>query len=169
VRIVVYGTPAWADRFWSKVDKSNADGCWLWIAAKDRDGYGSFWLEGKQQRAHRLAFALLNPGVEVPDGLVVRHECDNPTCVRHLLLGTPLQNDMDRVARGRSATGDLNGSRKYPERLVRGAASPSYRPNECRNGHPIEKRYVSSSGERRCTECQRQRRARYRAKQQEAA
>lgn len=78
-------------------------------------------------------------------------------------------NDMDRVSRGRSATGDRNGSRKYPERLPRGPDCHAYRPTDCRNGHPLSSRYVSASGERRCTECQRQKAERYRAKKAEAA
>lgn len=165
--IIVYGEPAWADRFWSKVDKSNSDGCWLWTAARDRDGYGSFWLQGEQVRAHRVAYALLHPGEVVPEELVVRHECDNPPCVRHLILGTRLDNDLDRVARGRSATGDRNGSRLYPERVLRGEACPAYCPDECRNGHPLTSRYVSESGERRCTDCQREKAARWRAKKKQ--
>lgn len=164
IRFRVYGSPAWAERFWSKVNKAHPSGCWIWIAARDADGYGSFWLEGKQVRAHRVAYALLHPGEEIPVGLVVRHTCDNPPCVRHLVLGTPRENDQDRVLRNRSAQGDQNGSRLYPDRLSRGSKNHMYRPAECRNGHPLSGRYTGANGERRCTECQRQRIARWRAK-----
>ena len=30
--------PRFLERFWSKVQK--ADGCWLWMAAKNEHGYG---------------------------------------------------------------------------------------------------------------------------------
>lgn len=29
-------------RFWSKVDKTDVTGCWLWTAGKGRTGYGTF-------------------------------------------------------------------------------------------------------------------------------
>jgi hypothetical protein len=167
MRIVVYGSPAWADRFWAKVDKAHPSGCWVWTAAHHRDGYGAFWLDGRQVKAHRVAYALMHPGEALPDDKVVRHECDNPPCVRHLILGTSLENDLDRVKRGRSATGDRNGARLHRDRLPRGEASHTYRPNECRNWHPPERRYVSASGERRCRDCQAERRRRYRAKAKE--
>jgi hypothetical protein len=42
-------------RFMSKVFIS-ADGCWLWLGGKDRDGYGLLEVNGKGFRAHRLAY-----------------------------------------------------------------------------------------------------------------
>lgn len=42
------------ERFWAKVDKS--DGCWVWTAGISSGGYGSFWLDGKNRRAHRVAY-----------------------------------------------------------------------------------------------------------------
>src|SRR5690606_5755076 len=45
-------------RFWEKVDKS--DGCWLWTAAKDAYGYGTFSVvRGKANGAHRIAYSWL--------------------------------------------------------------------------------------------------------------
>lgn len=49
----------------------------MWQGAKDKDGYGRFWLEGKMQNAHRLA--LLNVGVA--KGPEVDHLCRNRACV----------------------------------------------------------------------------------------
>jgi hypothetical protein len=73
-------------------------GCWLWIGARHSMGYGKF--DGEM--AHRYAWQLVNG--PIPDGLVVRHRCDVPLCVRpeHLELGTRADNSRDMVERGRS-------------------------------------------------------------------
>jgi hypothetical protein len=155
-------------RLAAKTDTGAADDCWPWTGARDKDGYGSFWFDGRQQRASRVAWQLANDR-PIPDGLVVRHTCDNPPCVNpaHLLLGTSHDNDLDRVERGRSATGERNGARLYPERLVRGPDNVQYQPEGCRNGHNADRRYVSSSGERRCLDCLAARRRRYLARRRE--
>ena len=51
------------DRFWEKVDKSGD--CWEWTAGL-RNGYGQFWLDGKNVGAHRVVMEL--EGNEIPDG-----------------------------------------------------------------------------------------------------
>jgi|ERR1035437_6160 hypothetical protein len=55
------------------------DGCWLWVAAKDRGGYGVVRFNGKACRAHRVMYELLiGP---IPDGLVIDHLCKVRACV----------------------------------------------------------------------------------------
>jgi hypothetical protein len=118
-----------AMRFWRKVDRGSSDGCWLWIGAR-RGSYGMFRPTADTQiSSHRMAYELANG--PIPDGLCVCHRCDNPLCVRpdHLWLGTIGENNADRVAKGRSATGDRSGPRLHPERLRRGPGSyPNRRP-----------------------------------------
>lgn len=107
-----------AQRFWSKV--GFGDGCWLWMAQRDRDGYGRFFFEGaSQQLAHRCAWILCNGAIA--DDLVVRHSCDNPSCVRpeHLLLGSTIDNQSDKTARGRSRNGYQNGTRQRMPEITR--------------------------------------------------
>lgn len=93
-----------SDRFWSKVNKHTASGCWLWTAATIR-GYGqiSSHVNGKKRPvyAHRLAWELTNGPIE--NGLFVLHKCDVPLCVNpaHLFLGTQQQNLEDARQKGR--------------------------------------------------------------------
>jgi plasmid maintenance system antidote protein VapI len=87
--------------FWSKVAISTPDECWIWQGRKP-EGYGRIFLDGKTYPAHRIAYELTNG--PIPEGLLIRHKCDNPPCCNpaHLLPGTLLDNVMDRVERGRT-------------------------------------------------------------------
>ncbi len=113
--------------FWNKVRiKEGEDGCWIWTASKTHNGYGRFRFNFNGQRvsAHRLSW-MIHFGV-IPNGLLVCHKCDVKLCVNpnHLFLGTNSDNVKDCVAKGRNTPchGDKNGTRKHPEKLVRGSA-----------------------------------------------
>lgn len=99
----------WLDdpqRFWSWVEVAGDAECWLWTGGRGRREYGQITANKTTYRAHRCAWEIANG--PIPDGLVVRHTCDNPPCVnpRHLLLGTFADNNRDKVERGRSLTGE---------------------------------------------------------------
>jgi hypothetical protein len=99
-------------------------GCWLWDRAMSGCGYGNACKRiGDRKRwfrAHALAYEAFVG--QVPDGMILRHRCDVKACCNpdHLETGTHSENSRDMVERGRAATGDKNGSRTRPERLVRG-------------------------------------------------
>ena len=94
-----------AERFLEKVNHlPGEDACWEWTAWIDRDGYGRIREGGRGSRrltAPRVAWEIANG--PVPAGMVVRHTCDNPSCVRpsHLEIGTHADNNHDMAARRR--------------------------------------------------------------------
>ena len=105
-------------RFTDKVKIDASDQCWEWTAGKIQDGYGRFKWQRVLWLAHRLSYVLYND-VEIPDGLIIMHNCDNPSCVNpaHLRLGTVADNNADMIAkgRGRGLTGEAHGSAKLIE------------------------------------------------------
>jgi hypothetical protein len=116
-------------RFMEKVAIQHGGGCWEWLAGKDKDGYGSFQYGGprgeqkfEKRRAHRVSFDLFCGGL--PEGMLVCHRCDNPSCVNpdHLFLGSTKDNVRDRINKGRSAAGESHGRHSSPESFRRGAA-----------------------------------------------
>lgn len=92
-------------KFWSRVQILGESACWLWTASHNGLGYGQMRVNTVLQVAHRLAYMdCVGP---IPDGLVVRHKCDNPPCCNpnHLELGTQKDNMDDATKRGRMDRG----------------------------------------------------------------
>jgi len=60
---------------------------------------------GKKFRAHRLAWEMTNG--PIPNRSLVLHRCDNPRCVNpeHLFLGSPKDNMIDKMEKGRCFNG----------------------------------------------------------------
>src|SRR5688572_23867635 len=97
-----------SERFWPRVDKDGAGGCWLWTGAKDPLGYGRFGT-GKYAKsklidkpfrlAHRFAYEnMIGP---IADGMVIDHLCKIPSCVNPAHLEPVTQKE--NVRRGSSA------------------------------------------------------------------
>lgn len=99
--------------FWPRVNKRGK--CWLWTGAVTGSGYGAVAVEGRQERAHRVAMGY-------PDGDVL-HRCGNRLCCRpaHLYIGDDKMNAADRERHGRTArhVGEENGMSKLTEAAVR--------------------------------------------------
>ena len=103
--------------FWPRIAIRGQKKCWLWQGTPNRDGYGCLQrrLDGRHRHllTHRLAF-LFRTQRNLATTVVLRHSCDVRLCCNpaHLLPGTHNDNVQDRVARGRSATGERNGRAK---------------------------------------------------------
>ena len=101
-------------RFFEKVNKTKT--CWLWIGSDRGNGYGCIKINGKVIDAHRVSWKLLRG--PIPDGAFVCHSCDVRSCVHpgHLFLGTPRDNVMDAIKKGRikppDCTGNISRNRK---------------------------------------------------------
>lgn len=89
--------------------------CIIFSGCKDRKGYGIQRHEGKVRKAHRVAY-VQHHGIthDVIADRMVRHACDNPSCVNpaHLEIGTAKDNAQDREKRQRAADhrGESNAS-----------------------------------------------------------
>ena len=109
------------ERFWSKVNKRGKNECWEWTAGKFSNGYGQFYFEGKQRKAHRISWVLENNFI--PKGKYILHKCDNPPCVNpnHLFLGTAKENmnDMRKKKRDNFLIGERHPRAKVTAEGVR--------------------------------------------------
>lgn len=93
--------------------------CHIWLWGQKSDGYGVLKVAGKTQSAHRAMW--LQENGPIPDGLVVRHKCDNRLCTNldHLELGTIGDNVKDREDRNRGSKGESRPSHKLTADQVR--------------------------------------------------
>lgn len=113
--------------------------CHVWTGAKE-DEYGSIRVDGRSQRAHRVAF-LLKWG-RWPEPFACHH-CDNPPCVRwdHLFEGTAADNARDMAAKGRGVAPITDANREK---------------THCVNGHPFDESNTylhANTGNRVCRAC----------------
>lgn len=69
--------PSDIQRFLSKIDTSDPDGCWSFPSNIAKDGYGRFQLRRRCALAHRVAYWMfIGP---IPEDHVVDHTCHNDT------------------------------------------------------------------------------------------
>lgn len=133
------------DRFWKKVDKTEE--CWKWLASiKSEDyPYGQFRFSGKNQGAHRVAYAIANGSI--PEGMDIFHVCQNRWCVnpKHL-------EAMSRLSR--------------LDKVEGWQARENAKKTHCPKGHPLVKgnldeTMLKNHGWRQCLTCQNEKIQRY--------
>lgn len=101
-------------RFWSKVNRNDSSGCWVWTGVKDSDGYGRFRFNSKRIMAHRMSY-LFTYGY-LPSDARVCHTCDNTSCCNpnHLFLGSDSDNIIDCVVKNKHANCKLTADQISP-------------------------------------------------------
>lgn len=137
------------ERFTEKYIPVPEAGCWLWERAVLPAGYGLFGMRGRKGRrmflAHRVSWELHNG--PIPEGLVVCHKCDVPSCVNpdHLFIGTASDNQKDCFRKGRSQA----------LRVLKEEAERKRSLTHCRHGHEytLDNVYVGRTGGRKCRAC----------------
>ena len=78
--------------FQKKIELDLLSGCWIWLACRDKKGYGLFRYNNKSSLAHRVAYEHWN-GI-IPKDLQIDHLCRTRHCVnpQHMELVTTQEN-----------------------------------------------------------------------------
>jgi len=102
----------------SIVQYDTIGGCWFWSRWLNRDGYGEIKTVAGVNMAHRLSYRAFKG--EIPDGMLVCHKCDQPSCVNpdHLFLGDTQANMTDMVRKGRSVNWNGRRAREANPRAI---------------------------------------------------
>jgi hypothetical protein len=110
------------------------ESCHYWLSGCDHYGYGIVHKDGRQQKAHRVAWERENGPIS--PGLTIDHLCRNPSCVN--------PNHLEPVSQAEN---------------VRRGMSPGailHRANKCSHGHDLNEHTSTQSKtrkSRRCLEC----------------
>jgi len=128
------------DRFNEKWVR-DSNGCWLWTAAKNRDGYGFISVGGVWTAAHRVSYELFVGAI--PESMEIDHLCRRRDCVQpeHLEAVSHAENVQ------RSEVGRYNRAKTH-----------------CAHGHPFDavNARIERNGWRTCRTCKREQMRRYR-------
>ena len=98
----------------NRFSSTDENECWLTGYKPHKCGYVYY----DNKRLHRLVWEAHN-AEPIPDGMVVRHKCDNRECCNpfHLEIGTQAQNIQDMIERGRHRWSGYEKPVKAPTRV----------------------------------------------------
>lgn len=118
----------------------------------NRDGYylvRPVPTEKARTGAHRLAYAFARGiSIDMLEGTVVRHTCDNSRCInpQHLILGTHQDNARDMLERGRNVKGSTHGMAQLTEAQVQQIRAEYVPRSNHANQAVLAKRYGITQG-----------------------
>lgn len=119
--------------------------CWSWCG-RTLNGYAVMTRGGKTYGAHRFSYRFHHG--EIPEGMVIRHRCDNKICTNpdHLEIGTPRQNAQEAherglVRKGRIASKACQTSKDKMPFLIAGSLANEF-------GRLLTKMHSPNTGER---------------------
>lgn len=81
-------------RLWSRIVTGNVIVCWPWTGAVDIGGYGVFWVNGRSEKAHRVAWVMTNG--QLPTEGYLLHSCFNHLCCNPAHLKPGKKEDIGR-------------------------------------------------------------------------
>jgi len=139
-------------RFIGKIEVQ-PNGCWHWTAHINKSGYGYFYIDGKQDLAHRVAHThFVAP---IPAGHDVDHQCHNADTNCPGGMGDTHRRCVN-PAHLEAVTRSTNLSRG---RTVQHLIAPNIAKTCCPAGHPYDgaNTYVQAKGSRTCRACSRER------------
>lgn len=107
----------------ARIKSSRRKGCLEWTGSKNQAGYGlieytdSITKKRTVLPIHRALY-MINNNIELTRFQFVCHKCDNPACIdmRHMFLGSPRDNSLDMVAKGRKTSTKGKPHRKHHRR-----------------------------------------------------
>jgi hypothetical protein len=122
--------------------------CIIWHKNIKETGYGQCWFEGKNQKAHRVAWIKANG--PIPKGMVVDHMCHNEAVAKGECKGGWSCRhraciNLDHLRLASNLENMLAGIHNIDNR------------SHCNQGHPFIKEniMIRKSGKRECAECNR--------------
>lgn len=98
---------------------TTSTGCKEWSGCRFLKGYGVVRMNGKNVKAHRIAYELYTQK-PITDGMFILHSCNNPPCCnpQHLREGSHQENMNDKLRCGRQPRGETNGNAKLTQEQV---------------------------------------------------
>ncbi len=123
----------------------DADGCWICVShSKDRDGYVKISRNRRSVRLHRYVYEREVGSLKSNE--VVMHKCDKPACFnpKHLIPGTSVANQLDKVRKNRQAKGSRNGAAILNENQVKEIYKDSRPYSEIASEYGVHKSTVNN-------------------------
>jgi hypothetical protein len=89
--------------------KTDHKGCWIPTSrSKNDSGYPIIYRDGRKIKLSHVMYEARFGAI--PEGMVIRHKCDNVACINpdHLEVGTQADNIRDKIERGRQPVGSAH-------------------------------------------------------------